>query len=405
MKKALVLSGGGSRGAYQFGVWKALKKMRIKIDIVTGTSIGALNGVMIVQNDFKKAQHLWENLNINNVFDKEIDIKGDNFKLFIEYFKAFIKEGGMDVSSLENLIKNNVNINKFYKSKIKFGLVTFKLNTLSPVLLKKEEIKESLLVDYLVASATCYPAFKKKKIGDDVYIDGGYYDNLPINFAFEMGAEEIIAVDVNMLGINKHKNKSKDKIVLITPTTKLGNFLVFNKEESKRQIKIGFNDTLKRFGKLLGKEYAYKKNIIFWYKILYLERHRKNIIRRINPKIKPSGILKSIIYDKGNYNIIETIEYLCKLFKLDVTTIYGISNLNKVLLKELGKVEINDFNEIKLNQMKDLINIKTAIKYIYSLIEKDKTNELSNIALVFPKEFIAAMYLYTIKQTKYGIIL
>ena len=48
MKRAIVLSGGGSKGAYQIGVWKALRKMKIKYDIVTGTSIGSVNGIMMV---------------------------------------------------------------------------------------------------------------------------------------------------------------------------------------------------------------------------------------------------------------------------------------------------------------------------------------------------------------------
>ena len=48
-KTALVLSGGGSRGAYEIGVWKALKTLGIQIDMVMGTSVGAINGAMIVQ--------------------------------------------------------------------------------------------------------------------------------------------------------------------------------------------------------------------------------------------------------------------------------------------------------------------------------------------------------------------
>ena len=44
MKRALVLSGGGAKGAYQLGVYKALKRLGIKINIITGTSIGAING-------------------------------------------------------------------------------------------------------------------------------------------------------------------------------------------------------------------------------------------------------------------------------------------------------------------------------------------------------------------------
>ncbi len=52
MKRAIVLSGGGAKGAYQMGVWKAIKKLGISYDIVTGTSVGALNAALMVQKDF-----------------------------------------------------------------------------------------------------------------------------------------------------------------------------------------------------------------------------------------------------------------------------------------------------------------------------------------------------------------
>ena len=60
--RAVVLSGGGSKGAYEMGVWKALRKLHISYDIVTGTSVGALNAAFMVQKDYLKgllnAQHL-----------------------------------------------------------------------------------------------------------------------------------------------------------------------------------------------------------------------------------------------------------------------------------------------------------------------------------------------------------
>ena len=46
-KTALVLSGGGSRGAYEAGVWQALNELGVEIDIVTGASVGSLNGAMV----------------------------------------------------------------------------------------------------------------------------------------------------------------------------------------------------------------------------------------------------------------------------------------------------------------------------------------------------------------------
>ena len=59
--RAIVLSGGGSKGAYQMGVWAALKKLNIHYDIVTGTSVGALNAALMVQKTFYKGLFFWYN--------------------------------------------------------------------------------------------------------------------------------------------------------------------------------------------------------------------------------------------------------------------------------------------------------------------------------------------------------
>ena len=67
MKMAIVLGGGGSKGAYQIGAWRALKELGIKYDIITGTSIGAFNGAMMVQGDFEKALALWREIDIDKV--------------------------------------------------------------------------------------------------------------------------------------------------------------------------------------------------------------------------------------------------------------------------------------------------------------------------------------------------
>lgn len=55
IKKAVVLSGGGAKGGYQIGVWKALREIGFKPDIVTGTSIGALNGALMAMGKYREA--------------------------------------------------------------------------------------------------------------------------------------------------------------------------------------------------------------------------------------------------------------------------------------------------------------------------------------------------------------
>ena len=59
MKYGLVLSGGGSKGAYESGCMKALQELGYHFDIVTGTSIGALNGLLVAQEDYQKLYELW----------------------------------------------------------------------------------------------------------------------------------------------------------------------------------------------------------------------------------------------------------------------------------------------------------------------------------------------------------
>ena len=55
MNRALVLSGGGSRGAYEIGAWQALEELGVKFDGVYGTSIGAMNAALVAQGDLNAA--------------------------------------------------------------------------------------------------------------------------------------------------------------------------------------------------------------------------------------------------------------------------------------------------------------------------------------------------------------
>ena len=66
--RAIVLSGGGAKGSYQVGVWKALKRLHLSYSIVTGTSVGALNGALMVQKDYRIAKKLWKTLNLEYLF-------------------------------------------------------------------------------------------------------------------------------------------------------------------------------------------------------------------------------------------------------------------------------------------------------------------------------------------------
>ena len=85
------------------------------------------------------------------------------------YGEKFLKDGGMDTTQIQKIIKNALKTKKFYKSKIDFGLVTFSLTNKKPMELTKSQIKQHLLDDYLMASATCFPAFQKKEINGEEF--------------------------------------------------------------------------------------------------------------------------------------------------------------------------------------------------------------------------------------------
>ena len=110
-----------------------------------------------------------------------------------------------------------------------------------------------------------------------MFIDGGYYDNLPINLAIDLGATEIIAVDLRAIGFKKNvKDKTVD-ITYIAPRNKIGSFLVFDKNQAKKSIKFGYNDTMKLFNILDGNKFTFKKyNLIKNYN-KYIDSYEKTL--------------------------------------------------------------------------------------------------------------------------------
>ncbi len=385
--KALVLSGGGSKGSYQIGCWKALRKLHIKFDIVTGTSVGALNGALITQKNYHKAIKLWKNMNLKLLFGENAINSTNDIDVMKMYGKNLLKNGGMEVKELEELIKKEINYKRFIKSNIDYGLVTFNLTNKKPIEITKKEILKDLLGDYLMASASCYPAFKKKKIKENEYIDGGIFDNLPINLAIKMGADEVIAIDLSAPGITKKPSKNIP-ITKIKPNNKLTNFLNFYEEGAKRNMKLGYNDTLKKFNKLEGKKYTFKKKTIEKIKKKHLESFEYLLENILNNKkamdsfqtlIKFDPKKKEKMIDKITLTIIES---LAKDVKLDDTIIYSERKFNHLLKKKL-----------KTENTKEIEQLKSWIKDI-----KENKKGLKKKILLSPWSFLKGLYLYTISE-------
>jgi len=408
--KALVLAGGGSKGAYQMGAWKALRKLNLKFDIVTGTSIGALNGALYVQKRYYRAKRLWLTTDFYKLLGEELKDIVEIKKAIKLFSKNILNQSGLDMTKYEAWIKKYIDIDKLYKSKTDYGIVTYNLSDREPYFATKKNTEKEKLCDFIIASTSVFPAFDMKVIDGDKYIDGGYYDIIPINLAIDMGATEVVAIDLECIGIRREVKNKDVKVTYIRPSCDLGNFLVFDKKTIKRNMCIGYNDTMKAFGKLDGCHYTFKKNDLeknykkYGEDFAYIAKrmigiNSKRIINQLSAITFYKKLINNSFKDKETMN--KSLELLGDIFDIPNYKIYDINLYNHILKMKFTNYEDEEFISVK--QLKKLnfdkvINRKHVVKsiYTYMLNPIEYHKELSDLSVLFPKEFMGALYLYTI---------
>jgi NTE family protein len=259
----IVLGGGGAKGCYEVGVWKALIELEIPIKTVVGTSVGALNGAMMVQGDFEIAHKLWTNLDMQSVIDLENTALPENKQLSLKDLIAAAKKifdnKGLDITPLRNMLIQYIDETAIRKSPIDFGLVTFSLSDFKPVTVFKNEIPEGLLIDYLLASS-CLPGFRSHEINSKKFVDGGIYDNIPISLILKKGVKDIIVVDVSGFGVVRKVSLQGLNVIYIKNSDPLCGTLQFDGKVCKDGITMGYLDALKSFGFYKGKRYFIKES-------------------------------------------------------------------------------------------------------------------------------------------------
>ena len=255
----LVLAGGGTKGAYQVGVWKALQELQINVKAIAGASIGALNGALFLQNDLNSTIKMYEQIKIDNIMKVNgVDANKNIFDLSNIFNLAadFTKQKGIDNTPLREMIRQYIDMDKLYNSDIDFGLVTYSVKNKTPLQKFKNEIPKEQMEDYLLASS-CFPIFKPQNLNGEEYFDGGLYDNTPSNMLIEKGYKNIIIADIAGIGFSK-KSVNKDVYVkVISPSEDLGGTFEFNHERIVNNIKLGYLDTMRSFNKLQGHIYYF----------------------------------------------------------------------------------------------------------------------------------------------------
>ena len=260
----LALEGGGARGAYQVGAMQAFMEEGLHFDMITGTSIGAINGAMFAQGDYAKARQLWLKLSSADLFTAEeqhflaLVSRGkfslEAFSYFGEKAVETLNGGGVDTSRIRALIENNVDVDKLLSSPVDFGLVTVSVPDFKPHYLFKGQMGRSHVHDYILASAS-FPGFQQVTINKKRYIDGGAYDNCPINMLLERGCDTVYAVRTLGLGIYRPpRDKSRDVTVLV-PSDKLGPIMDFDPRAARTHMQMGYYDAMRVLRRCAGRRY------------------------------------------------------------------------------------------------------------------------------------------------------
>ncbi|MBF0242561.1 MAG: patatin-like phospholipase family protein [Desulfamplus sp.] len=193
MKRALILSGGGSRGSFQVGVWKYLQEKNWYPDLICGTSIGAINAVAIGSGlTVQEIANIWRTSGSNR--DKIYKLKIFDFLANALFNRRLVPL--MDTTPLKKMIQSAIDFNRLKQSKIEIVISAVNLNTALPEFFNQHEIT----VDHIMASSAMPIIFSPQKIGQVSYWDGGIMANTPILPALVYGADEIIVVLLSPVG-------------------------------------------------------------------------------------------------------------------------------------------------------------------------------------------------------------
>ncbi len=347
--RGLALEGGGAKGAYQAGAIKALTQRKIYFDGVAGTSIGAINAALYACGNLEGLYKLWPEMDSKYIFgiDGSLlkDISTGNFKLDdikegLGSVTKIIKNLGVDTSNVKKLYEKHIDEDKLRKSKVNFGLVTYNLSDRKPVEITKNDIPKGKLIEYILATSYL-PIFKFERIIDDkFYIDGGVYQNCPIDMFIREGYDEVYVIRNWENKKLRYDKTSKTKINIITPSEDLGSIMTFEKSVSEYRMNLGYYDTIKFLDKLDGKRYYFKPYDENYYTHLFDSTTLKRMLKKYNT---------SLLIKNNKTFIINIIEKVCDELKINRFKVYNMPMLITKLKYSMVKHKKSEYYEFIKN--------------------------------------------------------
>ncbi|WP_440250463.1 patatin-like phospholipase family protein [Clostridium sp.] len=299
MKIGLVLAGGGGKGAYELGVWKALDELKLTkyITVFSGTSIGAFNSVLFAMNDMKKADELWEEVTMDKLvpISKSELIKrgiglyigGKNLQLAKKFLNYKLEHGAIANDGAIEVVEKYLDFNKIKENnKICYAACT-KLSDFSAKYFKINDFDEETGKKIVLASASLPLIYDCTEVLGEKYIDGGIADNIPIQPVYGENCNIIIVVLLSKEIQVDRTLYPNSKLIVISPENLDENTITgtLNLNTDAKRIRIieGYNDTInklepiKELFEYISKEEEERKNPILYktYKWLRKVKNKK----------------------------------------------------------------------------------------------------------------------------------
>ena len=371
----LVLEGGGAKGAYQIGAWKALREAGVKLKGIAGTSVGALNGALICMGDYENARKVWENITysrIMSVDDEKMEYLFRQKKLDMDMVKdalEFMKEGGIDVAPLRALIHDCIDEQKIMHSPIDLYILTFDVDEWKELDIDIKKSDPSLIQDFLLASAYIFPLFKNEKLHGKTYVDGGAIDNVPLGSLVSRGYQDIIMIRIFGIGREKKvKIPEGTTVYTVAPRISLGSIMEFDSRKSRRHMKLGYYDTMRMLYGLEGKIYYIDEseeecyylnqliqldNNIYEYlmEVCQIPKESKQYVRNMTEIVLPVMAEELKLSKDWNYkelylSMLEATARLCRISKYKIYTLRELQDKVYEKVYRLSGQEVPAFVQI-----------------------------------------------------------
>jgi len=267
MKKlGIALAGGGARGAYQIGAWRALKEhgLDTKIDAYSGASVGSLNAVLFAMGDYDLAYDTWMSLDKKSLFNIEKHV----IKRLAKEKLNFLNRGIYKTNRLEKIMKNIIDFSAIEKKQVfiatthlgdKNGTFIDLVRTNYKHFFKSEKqityqdlnsFSDHDKLKTLLASCAIPVAFKPIVLDGQTYYDGGLLDNTPYQPLIDAGCDVIIVIDLFTFSPMRIKKVEGVKLYTCYPRRSLRGILDFNHKYIERRFQLGYQDMNKLLEKI-----------------------------------------------------------------------------------------------------------------------------------------------------------